>query len=102
MLGGNSDEQMGSEISRLCGQVPAGESMRPAVPEAYIRQLPESRALVIAMNRSPLAVKVRPVWCRITFRLRLNPAPFVTLGRPVLPDLAIPDLAGVLEEEHAA
>jgi type IV secretion system protein VirD4 len=101
VLGGNSDEQMGSEISRLCGQVPSGESMRPAVPEAYIRQLPESRALVIAMNRSPLAVKVRPVWRRITFRLRLNPAPFVTPGRPVLPDLAIPDLPEVLEE-HAA
>ena len=101
VLGGNSDEQMGSEISRLCGQVPSGESMRPAVPEAYIRQLPESRALVIAMNRSPLAVKVRPVWRRITFRLGLNPAPFVTPGRPVLPDLAIPDLPEVLEE-HAA
>ena len=71
-----------AEISHLCGQVPAGESMRPAVPEAYIRQLPESRALVIAMNRSPLAVKVRPVWRRITFRLGLNPAPFVT---PALP-----------------
>ena len=101
VLGGNSDEQMGSEISRLCGQVPAGEGMRPAVPEAYIRQLPESRALVIAMNRSPLAVKVRPVWRRITFRLGLNPAPFVTPVRPVLPDLAIADLPEVLEE-HAA
>ena len=35
VLGGNSDEEMGTEISRLCGQVPAGESMRPVVPEAY-------------------------------------------------------------------
>jgi hypothetical protein len=33
----------------------------PVVPVAYIRQLPESRALVLAMNRSPIAVKVRPV-----------------------------------------
>ena len=75
--------------------------MRPAVPEAFIRQLPESRALVIAMNRSPLAVKVRPVWRRISFRLGLNPAPFVTPVRPMLPDLAIPDLPEVMGE-HAA
>ena len=47
VLGGNSDEQMGAEISRLCGQVPAGESMRPAVPEAYIRQLPESLPVLL-------------------------------------------------------
>jgi hypothetical protein len=102
VLGGNSDEQMGSEISRLCGQVPAGEGMRPAVPEAFIRQLPESRALVIAMNRSPLAVKVRPVWRRVSFRFGLNPTPFVTPVRPVLPDLAIASLSEPPEEERAA
>jgi hypothetical protein len=42
------------------------------------------------------------VWRRIGFRLGLNPAPFITPARPVLPDLTIADLAGVLEEEHAA
>jgi hypothetical protein len=75
--------------------------LRPAVPEAYIRQLPESRALVIAMNRSPLAVKVRPVWRRISFRFGLNPAPFVTPVRPMLPDLAIAGLPEPPEERAA-
>ena len=67
VLGGNSDEQMGTEISRLCGQVPAGESMRPVVPEAYIAAAGVP-ALVIAMNRSPLAVG-SPGGRRIAFRL---------------------------------
>jgi hypothetical protein len=56
---------------------------------AYIRQLPESRALVLAMNRSPFAVKVRPVWRRVSFRLRMHPAAYVPLPEPVvLPEMA--------------
>jgi hypothetical protein len=55
----------------------------PVVPVAYIRQLPESRALVLAMNRSPITVKVRPVWRRLPFRLGLNPAAYLPLPEPV-------------------
>ena len=82
VLGGNTDAQMAREISALCGNY-GGEMADPVVPVAYIRQLPESRALVLAMNRSPIAVKVRPVWRRISFRLRLNPAPYLPLPRPM-------------------
>jgi hypothetical protein len=28
---------------------------------------------VIAMNRAPIAVKVRPIWRRVRFRLGMNP-----------------------------
>jgi hypothetical protein len=35
------------------------------------------------MNRSPIAVKVRPVWRRTSFRLRLNPAAWLPLPEPV-------------------
>lgn len=63
VLGGNTDADMAQEISTLAGMY-GGEMALPVVPVAYIRQLPESRALVLAMNRSPVAVKVRPVWRR--------------------------------------
>jgi hypothetical protein len=54
----------------------------PVVPVAYLRQLPESRALVLAMNRSPIMAKVRPVR-RASFRLRANPPAYVPLPEPV-------------------
>ena len=82
VLGGNTDAEMAEEISKLCGNY-GGAMADPVVPMAYIRQLPESRALVLAMNRSPLAVKVRPVWRRVSFRLRMHPAAYVPLPEPV-------------------
>jgi type IV secretion system protein VirD4 len=81
VLGGNTDKEMAEDISTLCGNY-GGEMADPVVPAAYLRQLPESRALVLAMNRSPLAVKVRPVWRRLSFRLRLNPAAYQPLPAP--------------------
>jgi type IV secretory pathway TraG/TraD family ATPase VirD4 len=81
VLGGNTDAEMAEEISTLCGHY-GGEMARPVVPVAYIRQLPESRALVLAMNRSPIAVKARPVWRRLSFRLRLNPPAYLPLPAP--------------------
>ncbi len=82
VLGGNTDADMAEEISKLAGMY-GGEMTLPVVPVAYLRQLPESRALVLAMNRSPIAVKVRPVWRRVSFRLRMNPAAYVPLRGPV-------------------
>jgi TraM recognition site of TraD and TraG len=82
VLGGNTDADMAEEISTLAGMY-GGEMALPVVPVAYIRQLPESRALVLAMNRSPIAVKVRPVWRRASFRLRLNPPAWLPLPEPV-------------------
>jgi hypothetical protein len=73
---------MAEEISKLAGMY-GGEMALPVVPVAYIRQLPESRALVLAMNRSPITVKVRPVWRRLAFRLGLNPAAYMPLPERV-------------------
>ena len=89
VLGGNTDADMAEEISTLAGMY-GGEMALPVVPVAYIRQLPESRALVLAMNRSPIAVKVRPVWRRISFRLRTQPGrlPAAARTRPADPDQA--------------
>ena len=82
VLGGNTDAEMAEEISKLAGNY-GGEMALPVVPVAYIRQLPESRALVLAMNRSPIAVKVRPIWRRAAFRLRINPPAYQPLPQPV-------------------
>ena len=82
VLGGNTDAEMAEEISTLAGMY-GGEMALPVVPVAYIRQLPESRALVLAMNRSPIAVKVRPVWCRVSFRLGTCPPAYMPLPEPV-------------------
>ena len=70
------------EISKLAG-IYGGETALPVVPVAYLRQLSESRALLLAMNRSPIAVKVRPVWRRASFRLRANPPAYVPMPGPV-------------------
>jgi hypothetical protein len=82
VLGGNTDQEMAEGISKLCGNY-GGEMAKPVVPVAYIRQLPESCALVLAMNRSPITVKVRPVWRRISFRLRLSPPAYQPLPEPI-------------------
>jgi hypothetical protein len=96
VLGGNTDAQMAEEISKLCGNY-GGAVADPVVPMAYLRQLPESRALVLAMNRSPLAVRVRPVWRRVSFRLRMHPAAYVLLPEPV----ALPEIMPGAEGEAA-
>jgi hypothetical protein len=82
VLGGNTDADVAQEISALAGMY-GGEMALPVVPVPYIRQLPESRALVLAMNRSPVTVKVRRVWRRASFRLRTNPAAYQPLPEPV-------------------
>ncbi len=87
---------MAEEISKLAGMY-GGEMALPVVPVAFIRQLPESRALVLAMNRSPIAVKVRPVWRRVSFRLRMNPAAYMPLPEPVL----LPEITRNTESEAA-
>jgi hypothetical protein len=46
------------------------------------------------MNRSPIAVKVRPVWRRLPFRLGLNPAAYLPLPEPVPLPPVIPGAEG--------
>ena len=96
MLGGNTDADMAEEISKLAGMY-GGEMALPVVPVAYIRQLPESRALVLAMNRSPIAVKVRPVWRRLSFRLESNPPAYLPLPEPI----TLPEITSGAEDEAA-
>ena len=96
MLGGNSDADMAGEISALAGMY-RGEMALPTVPMAYSRQLPESRALVLAMNRSRISVKVRPVWRRASFRLRTSPPAYLPLPEPV----PLPPVMPVAEGEAA-
>ena len=96
VLGGNTDAEMAEELSKLTGMY-GGEMALPVVPVAFIRQLPESRALVLAMNRSPIAVKVRPVWHRVSFRLRMNRAAYM----PVPGLVPLPGLTRDAESEAA-
>ena len=84
------------EISKLAGMY-GGEMALQVVLVGYLRQLPESRALVLAMNRSPVTVKVRPVWRRASFRLRANPAAYVPPPEPV----ALPQIKPGAEGEAA-
>lgn len=96
MLGGNTDADMAEEISTLAGMY-GGEMALPVVPVAYLRQLPESRALVLAMNRSPIAVKVPPMWRRASFRLRANPPVYAPMPELV----AFPQIKPGAEGEAA-
>jgi type IV secretion system protein VirD4 len=74
-LPGISDPGTLDDISKLCGTTGTREAARPACPPELLRRLPDTRALVISMNRAPLVIKFRPIWKRPAFRLRLNPAP---------------------------
>ncbi len=94
ILPGNSDAQMAEDVSKVCGHY-GDEKSEMVVPPAYIRQLPESRALVIAMNRAPIAVKVRPIWRRFSFRLGMNPK--IRAALDWLPDVPAIEYEGNVE-----
>jgi type IV secretory system conjugative DNA transfer VirD4/TraG family protein len=91
ILGGVSDAQTLEDISRLCGTIAAGDDDKavPVVPPEVIRGLPDWRALVIRMNLSPVVVKFRPAWKRLSFRF----------GRRVPVYVPQPRLADYLERE---
>ena len=84
------------EIFKLAG-IYGGEMALPVVSVAYLRQLPESRALILAMNRSPIAVKVRPVRRRASLVLRASPPAYVPMPEPV----AFPQIKPGAEGEAA-
>jgi len=107
ILGGNSDIELAQAISDLCGHY-GDEKSEKVVPVAYLRQLPESRALVISGPRSPIAVKVRPVWRRMVHRKSLRPLMTATGLLPVYhpaiapePVVQIPEPVSVPEIEPA-
>jgi hypothetical protein len=45
------------------------------MPPELLARLPDWRALVISVNRSPVVIKFRPSWRRIEARLSLAPRP---------------------------
>jgi hypothetical protein len=84
-LPGIQDAATLKDISELCGTIPVpqgeGTVFGPVVPPDFIRTLPTGRALIISMNQSPVVVKFRPVWKRLSHRSALR------WTRPPLPVL---------------
>jgi len=79
----------------VCGQVSAREGDRrvqvQAVPPAFVSRLPARRAFILAGGVNPVVVKLRPVWARLSSRLRLAVAPPPLSACQEL-DLKVPDL----------
>jgi type IV secretion system protein VirD4 len=101
-LSGISDAQTLEDISRLCGNIAAGDGDKtvPVVPPELIRGLPDGRALVIARNLNPVVVKVRPAWKRLGYRFGRRvpvyvprPRPAAVLERDPVPAEVIPALS---------
>jgi type IV secretion system protein VirD4 len=86
ILGGVSDAQTLEDISRLCGNVAAGDDDKtvPVVPPELVRGLPDWRALIIRMNLNPVVVKFRPAWKRPGYRFGRRVPVYVP--RPRYPD----------------
>jgi hypothetical protein len=63
-------------LSTLCGTFTENETKTPVISPESIRMLPDTRALIILVNRPPVAVKFRIPWHRLSYRLgRLPKAP---------------------------
>jgi type IV secretion system protein VirD4 len=75
LLGSISDPDTLERASKLCGSTGDGESKEDVVPPELLRMLPDWWALVIRMNLHPVAVKVRPAWRRLAYRLGRHPLP---------------------------
>ncbi len=73
-LPGIHDPQTLDDVSRLCGTLSAGDAAERVMPPELLAQLPDWRALVLSVNRSPVIVKFRPHWRRLGVRLGRAPA----------------------------
>jgi hypothetical protein len=72
-LPGIHDTATLEDVSKLCGTLGAGESAQRVMPPELLARLPDWRALVLSVNRSPVVIKFRPSWRRIEARLRIAP-----------------------------
>jgi type IV secretory pathway TraG/TraD family ATPase VirD4 len=110
LLGGISDAETLKQASEILGTVILGEpGEQPpvsVVPPEFIRALPDTRALIIRMNLSPVVVKIRPAWKRLSHRLRFAPvydphraAAAEGLGWDDTMPLELPELAGELPSD---
>jgi hypothetical protein len=76
ILPGVDDADTLEHLSTLCGTFTDGEGRIPVIAPDSIRMLPDSRALVLLVNRPPVTVKFRVPWRRISYRLgKLPKAP---------------------------
>ena len=95
ILPGVQDRAVLDEVADVCGQVGAREGDRrvqvQAVPPAFVSRLPARRAFILAGGVNPVVVKLRPVWARLSSRLRLAVAPPPLSAYQEL-DLQVPDL----------
>ena len=110
LLGGISDAETLRQASEILGTVILGEpGEQPpvsVVPPEFIRALPDTRALVVRMNLSPVVVKIRPAWKRLGHRLRFVPvydprrvAAAEGLGWDDTTPLELPELADELPQD---
>ena len=95
ILPGVQDRAVLEDVAAVCGQVGAREGDRrvqvQAVPPAFVSQLLRRRAFVLEGGSRPVVVKLRPVWARLSSRLRLAVAPPPLSAYQEL-DLKVPDL----------
>ena len=93
ILPGVQDRAVLDEVADVCGQVGAREGDRrvqvQAVPPAFVSRLPARRAFILAGGVNPVVVKLRPVWARLSARLRLAVAPPV-LDAALAPERDLP------------
>lgn len=75
ILPGVDDADTLEHLSTLCGTVAEGEAKVPVIAPDGIRMLPDSRALILLVNRPPVTVKFRVPWRRISYRLGRLPRP---------------------------
>jgi type IV secretion system protein VirD4 len=85
LLGAISDAETLERASKLCGTIRAEGGNEAVVPPELLRMLPDWRALIIRMNLNPAAVKIRPAWHRIGYRLGRHPLPVPHLAPAAVP-----------------
>jgi type IV secretion system protein VirD4 len=74
-LPGIHDPRTLEDVSRLCGTIRTADGSEPAVPVEVIRTLPDWTCLALRTNLDPAAVRFRPAWRRLDYRLRRPPLP---------------------------
>ncbi len=76
ILPGVDDAETLEHLSTLCGTITRDDTKLPVISPESIRMLPDTRALIILVNRPPVTVKFRIPWHRLSYRLgRLSKAP---------------------------
>jgi type IV secretion system protein VirD4 len=99
-LPGIHDSGTLEDVSRLCGTLGrSGSDSERVIPPELLTQLPDWRALVLSVNRSPVVVKFRPHWHRLDVRLHRAPAVPYLERRPVTPVAEVIELPRQVRDE---